>query len=94
MSRSLREISGETCQPGEAGRSQSPHSAAGLKSRTGRNGWETGVMLGCIPWSLNSCRGRPERAGKQNRSEGRRTGRWKRERHNEANTSGASDRKG
>src|ERR1017187_4528812 len=45
------------------GRSQSLRSTVRLKSGARRNGWETGVMLGRAPWSLNSCRGSLESAG-------------------------------
>src|ERR1022692_2181937 len=45
------------------GRSQSLRSTVRLKSGARRNGWETGVMLGGAPWSLNSCRGSRKSAG-------------------------------
>jgi len=71
-----REISGETCRRGDVGRSQSLRSTARLKNRPWRNGWETGVMLGGKPWSLNTAE-QSEKRGKQSRAEGREAGRWK-----------------
>lgn len=54
---SLCEISGETCTRGDASRSQSLRSTVRLKSRTRRNGWETGVNAGVHTLEPKLCRG-------------------------------------
>lgn len=78
------------------GRSQSLRSTVRLKSGTGRNGWETGVMLGGRTLEPKLMQRQLEKRGKQSRAEGREVGKWKREiqEERERERNGGSVRKG